>query len=43
MQSTVAQQARGSSPAYRYGVYGAALLLVLVMAVEAINIAFYDP
>ena len=43
MQSTVAQQARGSSPAYRYGVYGIALLLALVMVVEAINIAFYDP
>lgn len=43
MQSTVAQQARGSSPAYRYGVYGIALLLALVMVAEAINIAFYDP
>ncbi len=43
MQSTVAQQARGSSPAYRYGVYGIALVLALVMVVEAINIAFYDP
>ncbi len=43
MQSTVAQPAKGSSPAYRYGVYGIALLLALVMAVEAANIAFYDP
>lgn len=43
MHGTLAQPAKGSSPAYRYAVYGAALLLALVMAVEAINIAFYDP
>lgn len=43
MQSTVADQARGGSPAYRYTVYGLALLLAVVMAVEAVNIAFYDP
>ena len=43
MRGSTAQQAKGSSPAYRYGVYGVALLLALVMAVEAINIAFYDP
>lgn len=43
MQGSTAQQAKGSSPAYRYGVYGVALLLAVVMAVEAINIAFYDP
>ncbi|MGD9870069.1 MAG: TRAP transporter large permease subunit [Thauera sp.] len=43
MQSTVAENARGSSPAYRYAVYGVALLLAFVMAVEAVNIAFYDP
>lgn len=43
MHGTIAQPAKGSSPAYRYAVYGAALLLALVMAVEAINIAFYDP
>ena len=43
MQSTVAENARGSSPAYRYAVYGVALLIAFVMAVEAVNIAFYDP
>ncbi|MFU2489274.1 TRAP transporter large permease [Thauera sp. WH-1] len=43
MQRTVADQARGGRPAYRYTVYGLALLLAVVMAVEAVNIAFYDP
>ena len=43
MQSTVAEPVTGSSSAYRYTVYGVALVLALVMMVEAVNIAFYDP
>ena len=43
MQSTVAEPVTGSSSAYRYTVYGVALALALVMMVEAVNIAFYDP
>lgn len=43
MQSTAAERARGGSAAYRATVYGIAVLLAVVMAVEAVNIAFYDP
>jgi hypothetical protein len=43
MQRTVSERMTGSSSAYRYTVYGVALALALVMMVEAVNIAFYDP
>ncbi len=43
MTTTQATSQAGSHPGYRLTVYGVALLLAFVMAVEAVNIAFYDP
>lgn len=43
MQTTRTQKPSDARSGYRLAVYATALLLAAVMAVEAINIAFYDP
>lgn len=43
MQTTHTQKPSGARSGYRLAVYSTAALLAAVMAVEAINIAFYDP
>jgi len=43
MQTTNSNGSAANHSGFRFAVYGGALLLAAIMAIEAVNIAFYDP